>query len=300
MRIVVTGTHGQIARSMAAQSTDDVRVVTVGRPALDFENLETIGRTLIRARPDAIVNAAAFTAVDKAENHETTAHLVNAEAAGEMSATARALNVPIVHISTDYVFDGESPRPYVETDLVAPINAYGRSKLGGELAVAQEHHDHVILRTAWVFSPYGSNFLKTMLRLGETRSEVRVVADQIGTPTYAPDVAKAIVAIVTRLCEEPRARRLRGVFHLTNSGRASWADFAECAFAEAEACGRQPVAVTRISTDEYPTPARRPANSQLNCDKLFETYGLRLPAWQSATRECVGRLIADDNGSSDR
>lgn len=297
MRIVVTGTHGQIAQSLAQLSAGDVSVVTVGRPELDFEHLETIGRTLIRHHPDAIVNAAAFTAVDKAEGFETTAHLVNAEAAGEISATARALDVPIVHLSTDYVFDGRNKQPYVETDLATPINAYGRSKLAGEAAVAQEHHDHVILRTAWVFSPFGNNFLKTMLKLGETRGEVRVVADQIGAPTYAPDIAKAIVAIVTRLCHEPQARHLRGIFHLTNDGCASWADFAALAFKEAERHGRKSVAVTRIATGEYPTRAKRPVNSRLNCDKLFDIYGLRLPAWQSATSECVSRLIETTNGS---
>lgn len=300
MRIVVTGINGQVAQSMAAQSSADIEIVPVGRPGMDFEKIETIGHAVVRQKPDVIVNAAAFTAVDKAEDNKETAWLVNAEAAGEISATARALDVPVVHISTDYVFDGRGDRAYVETDPVGPISVYGRSKLAGEQAVAEQHADHVILRTAWVFSPYGNNFLKTMLRLGETNDGVRVVADQRGTPTYALDIAKAVIAIASRLRREPNTADLRGIFHLTNSGQASWADFAEAIFTEAQQYGRKPVSVSRITTDQYPTRASRPANSQLNCDKLFKTYGLRLPAWQIATRDCINRLIGPNPGSANR
>ena len=218
MRVVVTGTSGQVALSLreraAAQGID---VALVGRPALDFENLETIGPALRAARPDLVVNAAAFTAVDLAENDEARATRVNGDAAGEVAAQAARLGAPIIHLSTDYVFDGRLDRPYREADAVAPMGAYGRSKLAGEIAVATATGNHVILRTAWIYSPFGKNFVRTMLALGCNRQAVSVVADQIGNPSYAPDIADGILAIADSLAEAPKDASLRGIFHLAGA-----------------------------------------------------------------------------------
>jgi dTDP-4-dehydrorhamnose reductase len=295
MRIVVTGTTGQVALSLRERAAaHGVEVVLVGRPSLDFENLETIGPALRAMRPDIVVNAAAFTAVDLAESDESTAMRVNGEAAGEVAAQAGRLGAPIIHLSTDYVFDGRLDRPYREADPVAPTGAYGRSKLAGEIAVAAATENHVILRTAWVYSPFGKNFVRTMLSLGLTRAAVNVVADQIGNPSYAPDIAEGILAVAGTLAKAPTDDGLRGVFHMAGHGPAVWADLAEATFQAAAAHGRAPVHVNRIATAQYPTPARRPANSQLDCDKLDQRYGVALPDWRTSAKLCVARLLEAD------
>ncbi|MFZ2107924.1 MAG: dTDP-4-dehydrorhamnose reductase, partial [Roseiarcus sp.] len=212
--------------------------------------------------------------------------------AGLVAAAARGLGVPVIHISTDYVFDGALDRPYREDDAPAPIGAYGRSKLAGEIAVAAANPDHVILRTAWVYSPFGANFVKTMLRLGENSSEVSVVADQLGGPTSALDIADAVIAVARRMTASADRAGLSGVFHMTGRGEATWAEFAEAIFAEASAHGRKPVAVRPITTAEYPTPARRPANSRLDASRLREAYGVELPHWRDSLKSCVARLLA--------
>jgi dTDP-4-dehydrorhamnose reductase len=189
------------------------------------------------------------------------------------------------------VFDGTLDRPYREDDATAPIGAYGRSKRAGEIKIAAIHPNHVILRTSWVYSPFGANFVRTMLRLGETRDEVSVVADQVGNPTSALDIADALFAIAGRLYGDS-SPLLRGVFHMTGAGEASWADFAEMIFAEAERYGRPPVRVKRIATADYPTPARRPANSRLDNSKLQSAYGIALPPWPPSASHCVARLLS--------
>ena len=292
MRVVVTGARGQVALSLSERgATHGVDVVLVGRPALDFEDETTIGPALRAARPELVVNAAAFTAVDRAETEEATATRVNADAAGEVAAQAARLGAPIIHLSTDYVFDGRLERPYREDDSVAPTGAYGRSKLAGEIAVASATDNHVILRTAWIYSPFGKNFVRTMLALGYTRRAVRVVADQIGNPSYAPDIAEGILAVAAKLTEAPKDASLRGVFHMAGGGTASWADLAEATFQAAAALGRAPVRVERIASADYPTPARRPANSRLDCGKLYQRYGVALPDWRESVKLCVARLL---------
>ena len=292
MRIVVTGTKGQLAQSLLACETADISLIAVGRVSMDFEKLQTIAPALASARPDVIVNAAAYTAVDQAETEEGRAFRINATAAGAVAASARKLNIPVIHLSTDYVFDGHAAVPYRETDATAPLNAYGRSKLAGEKTVATANPDHVILRTSWIYSPFGQNFLKTMLRLGETRNEINVVADQYGCPTAAADIAGAIVAIAAMLRAKPDDARLRGTFHLAGSGEATWAGFAQTIFDEAARHGRGSVNVVPITAAEYPTAAARPDNSRLNCDKLSEVYGLQLPDWRSSARACVAHLMS--------
>jgi dTDP-4-dehydrorhamnose reductase len=199
----------------------------------------------------------------------------------------------VIHISTDYVFEGKRETPYCEDYLPDPRTMYGRSKLAGETAVAASNPDHAILRTAWVYSPFGRNFVRTMLALGETREELGVVADQIGCPPSALDIADAVFAVARNLRERPRDASLRGVFHMAGQGETSWAGFAEAIFAEAQALGRKPVRVRPIGTADYPTPARRPANSRLDCAKLAAVHGIRLPDWREATKVCVGRLLAE-------
>lgn len=293
MRIAVTGRTGQVVQSLLARAAAaGVAVIPVGRPELDLEQPASSLQALAAAEPDCIVNAAAYTAVDKAEAEPDLAMRVNGFGAGAVAAAAAALGVPLIQISTDYVFDGLSPRPWRESDATAPLGAYGRSKLAGEQAVAASTDDYAILRTAWVYSPYGGNFVKTMLRLAETRDELGVVADQFGSPTSAPDLAEAIIAVAKALVARPGDASLRGVFHAAGSGEASWADLAEAVFAASVALGGPSASVKRITTADYPTPARRPANSRLDCSLLAERHGLRLPLWQDSVKTCVAELLA--------
>lgn len=291
IRIVVTGTKGQVAQSLLAAASANISLIAVGRLSLDFERLQTIGPALAAADPDVIVNAAAYTAVDQAEAEEDRAFRINAEAAGTVGLAAKKLGVPVIHLSTDYVFDGRSGIPYRETDRVSPVNTYGRSKLAGELAVAATQPDHVILRTSWVYCPFGQNFVKTMLRLGETRAELRVVADQTGSPTAAGDLANVILSVAEKLVGTPDRSTLRGVYHACGTGSTHWAGFAELIFDEATRLGRKNVAVIPITSADYPTAAARPQNSRLDCTKLADVYGLRLPAWEASARGCVRTIL---------
>ena len=290
MRIAVTGFGGQVARSLVERVGSKLEIVALGRPAFDLINRDAVAAGLEAARPDVIVNAAAYTAVDKAETEEAVATLVNGEGAGHVAESAARLGVPLLHLSTDYVFDGALDRPYREDDPTAPAGAYGRSKLAGEKHVAERCEDSVILRTAWVYSPFGANFVRTMWRLNETRDEVGVVFDQRGNPTSAPDIADALIAIAERV-KSDSSPALRGIFHMTGSGEATWADFAEAIFREAETHGRRATRVKRIATADYPTPARRPANSCLDNEKLRRVYGLGLPDWRPSLAACCARLV---------
>ena len=291
MRIAVTGSKGQVATSLVERAGLKAEVVALGRPAFDLTDRAAVLAGLEAARPDVVVNAAAYTAVDKAEAEEADAVRVNSDGAGHMAEAATRLGVPLLHLSTDYVFDGGLDRAYREDDPTAPTGAYGRSKLAGEKLVAERCEDSVILRTAWVYSPFGANFVRTMLRLNETRDEVGVVADQCGNPTSALDIADAMIAMAARL-KDDKSPALRGVLHMTGSGEATWADFAEAIFREAAALGRRQTQVTRIATADYPTPARRPANSRLDNEKLARVYGMKLPEWRQSVAVCCARVLA--------
>ena len=293
LRIAVTGWTGQVVCAMLERVPVGVEVIAIRRPELDLSVPRTIAPALRAARPDVIVNAAAYTAVDQAESEPELAMRVNGEAAGEAARAAAALGIPMIQLSTDYVFDGGLDRPYREDDATGPISAYGASKLAGEQAVKAATDNHAILRTAWIYSPFGKNFVKTMLRLAETRDEVGVVADQAGSPTSALDIADAIIAIARNLTGRAEDASLRGVFHMSATGEAVWADVAESIFAERERQGGKPVRVKRIATADYPTPARRPANSRLDCGKLARAHGVRLPEWQGSLQACVARLLRD-------
>lgn len=291
-RFVVTGLTGQVVQSLVARSSqcEDVEVVAIGRPNLDLANAETIAQSIETARPDLIVSAAAYTAVDQAESNEGDAFAVNAEGPAAVARIAKTLGVPVIHLSTDYVFDGSKSAPYVESDPVAPLGVYGKSKLLGEQLVASTHENHAILRTAWVYSPFGKNFVRTMLRAAETRTELNVVDDQVGNPTSALNIADAILMVGRNLLGS-NDLNLRGIFHLTGQGDATWAEFAEEIFRVSAALGGPFAKINRISTSDYPTPARRPANSRLNCERIAEYHGVVLPNWKISTSEVVSHLI---------
>lgn len=291
MRIAVTGKQGQVVTALIERGQQaGVEIVAVGRPELDLADPASIRRVLAELKPDAIVSAAAYTAVDKAESEPELAFAVNAKGPQALAEIANELSVPVVHLSTDYVFPGDKNDIYLETDATGPASVYGQSKLAGEEAIAAATPNHAILRTAWVYSPFGANFVKTMLRLAETRDALNVVADQHGTPTSALDIADAVIVVAKRLATDSDPS-LRGVFHLTGSGEATWADFAEEIFAGLQAKSGKAVSVGRITTDEYPTPAKRPANSRLSTEKLAKTYGIVLPDWKQSTKVVLDRLL---------
>jgi len=295
LRIVVTGGPGQLVLSLAERGpARGFAVIAVGPPMLDLAAAddESVFAALAAARPDAIVNAAAHTAVDKAESERDLVFAINAAGAGAVARAAARLGVPLVHVSTDYVFSGDKPEPYVESDRPAPTGVYGASKLAGEEAVLASGADAAILRTAWVYSPFGANFVKTMLRLAESRDELGVVADQRGNPTNALDLADAVLTVAAHL-QADAAPELRGLFHATGSGEASWAEFAEAIFAASAQSSGHTARVNHITTADYPTPARRPANSRLDCSRLAERHGVRLPDWRASTADVVARLVAE-------
>jgi dTDP-4-dehydrorhamnose reductase len=294
MRIAVTGQHGQVAMALQALGErEGVEVISLARPECDLADLGSVGRAVRRARPNVVVNAAAWTAVDKAEAERDMAFRVNAAGAGAVAAAAAAIGAPIIHLSTDYVFDGRKGTPYVETDATGPASAYGASKLAGEQQVAAATWNHAILRVAWLYSPWGTNFLRTMLRLAETREEIGVVDDQIGNPTSALAVAEGILIVARNLVDEPDAGDLRGVFHMTASGEASWAGFARAIFAQAAVQGLPAARVRPITTADYPTPAARPASSRLASELIELRHGVRLPPWQESVAETLGILAGE-------
>lgn len=291
MRIAVTGKQGQVVTALLERGAEaGVEIFAVGRPELDLADPASIRSVLSELKPDAIVSAAAYTAVDKAESEEALAFAVNAQGPAAIAQVAAELGIPVVHLSTDYVFPGDKQGVYTEADATGPVSVYGRSKLAGEEAIAAATPNHAILRTAWVYSPFGANFVKTMLRLAETRDALNVVADQHGTPTSALDIADAVIAIARRLVDDADPK-LRGVFHLTGSGEATWADFADVIFAGLKEKSGKAISVGRITTADYPTPAKRPANSRLSNDKLKQAYGIVLPQWQQSTKVVLDRLL---------
>lgn len=286
MRMVVTGINGQIACSLKAIESGNLQIITLGRPDLDLKQPSSVMKAIRNAAPDIIVSSAAYTAVDRAESEQDEAFAVNCGGARTVAEAARDLGIPVIHMSTDYVFDGLKFEPYQEDDPTAPISVYGRSKLAGEQAVAEVTANHVILRTAWVYSDYGNNFIKTMIRLAATRDEIGVVDDQLGSPTSADDIAKAIVDIGRRLLADC-SQELRGVFHLAGSGETTWAGFAKFILSILEERTGKHVHIREISTSEYPTQAQRPQNSRLDCSKIHRHYGIKLPEWTYSTQHIL-------------
>lgn len=293
MRLLIAGWQGQVARGLveAAPACPDVKACAVGRAALDICEARSIERALAQIEPTIVINSAAYTAVDKAETEVERAFALNRDGAGLLAAAAARRGVPIIHISTDYVYDGRKAGAYVEDDAPEPTTVFGRSKLEGEAAVREANPRHVILRTAWVFSPTGRNFVKTMLAQAAERERVRVVCDQRGSPTYAPHLVAAILELARQLSARKGADGPWGVYHAAGAGTTTWAGIAEEVFRCSAALGGPQAEVEPIPSVDYPTPAARLANSQLDCAKLERTFGLRLPAWQQGVAECVERLV---------
>ncbi len=280
MTTLVFGKNGQVARELARLCPE---AIFLGREDVDLSDSAAVTDVIARHRPDAVINAAAFTNVDGAESASAEAMAVNARAPGTMARACASLNIPFVHFSTDYVFDGSGNRPWAPGTRTAPLNVYGLSKMAGEEAVRAAGGTHVILRTSWVFSAHGKNFVKTILRLGAERPDLRIVADQIGAPTPASGLADAALRIATHL----RARPVdSGTYHLAGAGDVSWADFARTILARAKiACP-----VLDIPTTEFPTPALRPLNSRLDCRRTAAVFGIARPDWRDALSDTLSEL----------
>ncbi|MFC4347230.1 dTDP-4-dehydrorhamnose reductase [Kordiimonas lipolytica] len=290
-RIFVIGSDGQLALSLLeAASARNITLEAFGPPSVDLTNPSSLEAPIRNFKPTVIVNAAAYTAVDAAEDNEDLARSINATGPEVAAQIADELDIPFIQVSTDYVFDGTKKDAYVEDDPTGPQGAYGRTKLEGEDLVLSAANKAIVLRTSWVYSPFGKNFLKTMLMLAKTRDELGVVADQVGNPTYAPDIAEAILAIVEQIAQTGWRDEFRGVFHLAGTGTASWHEFAEAIFEAGTAHGLKRPHVKALTTADYPTPAKRPANSRLDCSKLAETFGVHLPSWEQSMVMCVNRL----------
>jgi dTDP-4-dehydrorhamnose reductase len=271
MRILITGKNGQVGTELSRLYPSHGDVVLAGRPECDLSRELSIRDLVGRVKPAVIINAAAYTAVDQAEKERAICFAINADAPRVLAEEAAKLDALLIHYSTDYVFNGEKPGPYLESDPIDPLGVYGESKAAGEAAIAAAGSRYLVLRTSWVYSPHGKNFLRTMLRLGAERSELRVVDDQVGAPTSAAAIAAATV----RLLEQPA---VSGIYHMTAAGSTSWYGFA-CAIFQGATLAAQP-RVQPIPSSDYPTPASRPANSVLANDKFARTFGFRLPSWE--------------------
>lgn len=291
--ILVIGHSGQVATALREVARRrGIDLISAGRPETDLTDPDSIDALFERVRADLVINTAAYTAVDKAEREPDLAHAMNAEGARYLAEKAARANIPLLHLSTDYVYDGRKATPYVEDDPTNPLSAYGRSKLDGENEIlAVPGVQAVIFRTAWVYSPYGSNFVLTMLRLARDRGHVRVVADQLGNPTAAVDVAEALLDIAGDIRGGGLAGRI-GVYHLAGTGETSWAGFAEAIFAEGKRLGLAGATLDRIATEEYPTPAPRPRNSRLSTEKVSRDWGVRLPEWRDSLKRCLAEVAA--------
>ena len=290
MKLLCIGNSGQVAQALVERcGIANVPCIALGRPILDLLKEQTVKTAIDKHAPSIIVNAAAYTAVDKAESEEAAAFAVNAQACEMLAKQAHARDIPLIHLSTDYVFDGSKSEPYTEADPIKPLGAYGRSKAAGEDAIRLNTDKHIILRTAWVYSPFGNNFVKTMLRLAEGRDALSVVDDQIGNPTNALDIADGIIAI----CQTGIETDKYGTYHMTGSGKASWADLAALVFDLYQEMTGKHVSLVRIPSSEYPTPAERPKNSQLDCAKLASAFNVRLLRWQDSAEKVVRRLLKE-------
>ncbi len=294
MLILLTGSGGQVGRALLTALAPIGNVIATDRSSFDLARPEQIRARVATLRPDVIVNAAAYTDVERAELEEQVALTINGVGVGELAAAARELNVPLIHYSTDYVFDGTKKSPYMEGDQPAPLSAYGRSKLDGENRIRDSGCAHLILRTSWVYAETGRNFLTTMLRLAAEREELRVVDDQVGAPTFAGFIAAATAQIIEQFISSDAARRRvdeGDIVHLANGGATSWFGFASEIFAN-EAI-RQRVRVPQlipIKTSEFPTRAQRPANSRLSTEKARTVWKLPVPDWRESLADCISQL----------
>jgi dTDP-4-dehydrorhamnose reductase len=295
VRLLVTGANGQVGCELRQSLAPLGEVIALDRAACDLARPAEVARILREATPDIIVNAAAYTAVDRAEQEEELATLINGTAVGEIAQAARQLGAMLIHYSTDYVFDGRKDAPYAEDDVPSPLSAYGRSKLAGERAIAQCGGRYLIVRTSWIYAARGHNFLKTVLRLARERDELRIVDDQIGAPTWARDLAAA-TAVMTRQARQEIARDdfESGLFHVTGSGAASWFVFAQAVVKQAEQYGllARKSKIVPIASSEYPVAATRPKNSRLSGARARRRFQIALPDWEQSLAVCMRELSA--------
>jgi dTDP-4-dehydrorhamnose reductase len=295
-KILITGASGQLGVELRKLAeTGRVDFDAVSRPLFDFENLAVVKACFETVRPDLVINAAAYTAVDAAETHQAAAAAANHTGPLYLARLCEEAGVPMIHVSTDYVFDGTKGAPYQVEDITNPTGVYGASKRAGEQAIMARAARAVILRTAWVYAAHGKNFARTMLNAARRLPRLRVVADQRGTPTAAGDLAAAIMKIADIITETGWRDEYRGIYHATNAGDATWFEFANEIFSAAGASVARPE-ITPITTAEWPTPARRPADSRLDCGKLEQIFGISLPAWQMSLAPVIRDLIALDAG----
>ena len=289
MRILVLGAMGQIATALShAGKRTNMEIVTGGRPLLDVTRHETIAKAILEVHPDLVINAAAYTAVDDAETHWAETFLVNETGAANAASAAAHVNLPFIHLSTDYVFDGMKKTPYVESDVPAPCNVYGMSKLAGEDSVRAKHPAALVVRMGWIYSERGRNFLCSMLRLAREKEEVAVVDDQIGCPTFAGDAADGILELAQAIVREPLEGHL--TLHMAGPDYATRFDLAQEIFLRAKPLGLAVARVKRINSSQFPLPARRPANSRLSSEQLARLYEIRLPAWRDGLARCMSSL----------
>lgn len=294
MKLVVIGRHGQLARSLQERAAGfaDIELVLSGRPEIDLESLDGLRSAIRVLSPDAVLNAAAYTAVDQAEDEPERAWACNADAPAVLAQVTAELGVPMIHISTDYVFAGDKPGAYRESDPTEPMGVYGQSKLAGEERVRSSNRDACIVRTSWLFSPFARNFVKTMLALAETRLEVAVVSDQVGSPTSALDLADGLLTMAS-LWASGGTTGQGETYHLAGSGAASWAEVAEAIFIEARRNGLHDANVRPITTAKYPTKAVRPRNSVLDSSKFTAQFGFVMPDWRTSIRDVVPRCATN-------
>ena len=285
MKVLINGRHGQVSHELQRRLGAVGELIVLGRDQLDLAQPDQIRRQVQNIRPDLIINAAAHTAVDLAESEPQSAFAINAIAPGILAEEALALDIPLIHYSTDYVFDGTKAGPYNEDDMPNPLGVYGKSKLAGEQAIRDVQGKHLILRTSWVYSTHGRNFLLTMQRLLQEKPELRVVADQIGAPTWAGTIASSTLALIERWQTNKAANW--GTYHLTAQGETSWFGFAQAIGEALRQQGKPCANLLPIPTSDYPTPATRPLNSRLDCSRLQRDWGVSQPDWQTALRECL-------------
>lgn len=295
MKLLVTGKNGQVGFELTRALAVLGEVVAVDRQSCDLTNADALRALVRQVKPDVIVNAAAYTAVDKAESESDAAQAINAVAPGVLGEEATKINALVLHYSTDYIFDGSKSGAYVETDTPNPQSAYGQSKLDGERALIKANPRHLILRTSWVYGAHGGNFAKTMLRLAGDRDKLTVVADQFGAPTSAAVLADLTAQLIARHARDGGKSFPYGIYHAVNSGETNWCDYARFVIGAAIAAGKPlkctPEHITPITTAQYPTPAKRPANSRLDTQKFRNTFGLRLPPWQESLQHVLQQII---------
>lgn len=285
MKVLINGRNGQVSHELQRRLGGVGELIVLGRDQLDLAQPDQIRRQVQNIRPDLIINAAAHTAVDLAESEPQAAFAINAIAPGILAEEALALDIPLIHYSTDYVFDGLKAGPYNEDDRPNPLGVYGKSKLAGEQAIRDVQGKHLILRTSWVYSTHGRNFLLTMQRLLQEKPELRVVADQIGAPTWAGTIANSTLALIEHWQANEEANW--GTYHLSAQGETSWFGFAQAIGEALRQQGKPCAALLPIPSSDYPTPAARPLNSRLDCSRLQRDWGVSQPDWQTALRECL-------------